>query len=295
LVFLKQNIKTMKLTNLLFLLFPCGLFAQNWMPVAPNETYHYRLADSAYITHSIRVDSSKIVGADVVYYLNRVLKYEGPVGDQIAFYKQGQFLGKTMTQKPDGSLVFESGNIFFDTSIVIFPQANLGETWLAVAEDNITASVISIQEGEVVGIQDSLKIIQFSNGAQWVLSKNYGLLSAPDFNQGNLTATLSGLEDQELGDRLYRFEDFFEYSVGDVFESQSYFSGQFGWSDTRIKTRILEKTILPEGFQYLVEKKQKTVTGGLSSGTTLSISNEPMLYLRQSYKKPWMPTTTKPS
>lgn len=274
----------MKLPIFLFLLFPVGLFAQNWMPVVPGETYHYRLANAGHITHSIRVDSSKTVGADVVHYLNRVLKYEGPVGDQIAFYKQGQFLGKTMTQKPDGSLVFASDNIFFDTSIVVFPGAYLGQTWLAVAESGVMASVISVDEDPALGVQDSIKTILFSNGAEWILSKNYGLLGASDFNQTNQWVFLSGLENQGIGDRLYRFEDFFDYEVGDVIESLSYYSGQFGWAYSRFKTTVLEKTVLPEGFQYLVEIKSKTVTGGMVSDTTLSISTENKQYLKQDYK-----------
>ena len=50
----------MKIANFLFLLFPGGLLAQNWMPISPGETYHYRLHDSSYITHTLYVDSLKI-------------------------------------------------------------------------------------------------------------------------------------------------------------------------------------------------------------------------------------------
>lgn len=273
----------MKLTILLCLLFPVGIFAQNWMPVLPGETYHYRLTDSAYITHSIRVDSTKVEGADVVYYLNRVLKWEGPVGTQIAFYKQGQFLGKTMTQKPDGSLVFASDNIFFDTSIVIFPGAYLGQTWVAVAESGVMATVIDTDEGPVFDTQDSIKTILFSNGAEWILSKNYGLVGATDFNQGNHWVFLSGLENQGIGDRLYRFEDFFDFNVGDVFEYISSSSYLTGWTDIHLKTKILEKTSLSDGFLYLVEKRSKIVQGGLINQTSYDINIEQDQYLKQDY------------
>lgn len=170
---------------LLCLLAPCCLFSQNWMPVVPGETYHYRLDDSAYISHTIRVDSTKKIGDDSVFYLNRILQwyYLSTPTDTlaIALRDQGQFLGKTMTKTPNGQLVFHAENFFFDTSFVIRPLVNPGESWLAVPGENITATVTSVVQGEVLGESDSLKTIQFDNGATWLLSKNHGLISCPDF------------------------------------------------------------------------------------------------------------------
>ncbi len=255
------------------------------MPVVPGETYHYRLQDSAHITHTVRVDSSKTVGGDSVFYLNRVLAWPEIGGEHIALYKQGQFLGKTMTQKPDGRLVFEAENFIFDTSIVVISTAQLGASWLAVVDGNVTASVTSIVEGEVLGISDSLKTIQFSNGAEWVLSKNHGLLSIPDFNAGNAIATLSGLESQGLGDRLYRFEDFFDFNVGDVFEYRTDSETFTGSTGSWIKFTFLEKQIASsDTFQYLVERWSKTEQSGLFNGITYAHEFPKIQFFRRDFK-----------
>lgn len=225
----KRNTMKKNLSFLL-LLVPSIFFAQNWMPVVPGETYNYRLQDSAYITQTIRVDSMKKVGNDSVFYLNRVLQWFVFPGDPIlgidtlaiGFQNQGQFLGQTMTKTPNGDLVFHAENVFFDTTFIIRPFANVGETWLAVPDENITATIVSVTQGDVLGEPDSLKTIQFDNGATWVLSKQHGLVQCPDFYTNNLRANLSGLEAKGLGDRLYRFDDFFDFNVGDVLEYSSY-------------------------------------------------------------------------
>ena len=275
-----------------FLLFSCCLFAQNWWPVKTGETYHYRLPDSTHITHSIRVDSVRTQNGDSVFYMNRVLKTyvipgEPLLGEDsvwITLYKQGQFLCQTMTKKPDGSLVFDAQNYFIDTSIVVYPNASQGDSWLAVADGNITAIVTSVIEGFVLSIPDSLKTIQFSNGAKWVISKRHGLVSAPDFSTNSPIVTLSGLENQGLGDRLYRFEDFFDFQLGDIFEYHSSFSGQSGWSETRLKTKILGKTTLSDGFQYAVEKKLKRSWGGWTSGISIELDTVIIEYHQADYK-----------
>jgi hypothetical protein len=294
-VYLEQNADKMKKHHLLlpvFLLFSCCLFAQNWWPVKTGETYHYRLPDSTHITHSIRVDSLKTQNVDSVFYLNRVLKTYVIPGEPlleedtiwISLYNQGQFLGQTMTKKPNGSLVFDAQNYFIDTSIVVYPNASQGDSWLAVADGNITATVTSVDEGFVLSIPDSLKTIQFSNGAKWVISKHHGLVSAPDFSTNSPIVTLSGLENQGLGDRLYRLEDFFDFKVGDVFEYRSSFIGQSGWGETRLKTKILEKTTLPDGFQYAVEKKLKNTWGGWTSGISIELDTMMIEYQQADYK-----------
>lgn len=256
--------------NLLLLCFlaPCCLSAQNWMPVVPGETYHYRLEDSAFITHTIRVDSTKKIGNDSVYYLNRILQWYFPVTPTdalaVALRNQGQFLGKTMTKTPDSQFVFQAENYFFDTTFILRPLANPGESWLAVPGENITATVTAVVLGEVLGEPDSLKTIQFGNGAQWVLSKNHGLVRCPDFNSNNLPASLSGLETKGIGDRLYRFEDFFDFNAGDVYEYASFYQGIFGTETTITKYTILAKETMSDTFRYQMHRIMKITLSGFN-------------------------------
>lgn len=288
----KRNTMKKNLSFLL-LLVPSIFFAQNWMPVVPGETYNYRLQDSAYITQTIRVDSMKKVGNDSVFYLNRVLQWFVFPGDPIlgidtlaiGFQNQGQFLGQTMTKTPNGDLVFHAENVFFDTTFIIRPFANVGETWLAVPDENITATIVSVTQGDVLGEPDSLKTIQFDNGATWVLSKQHGLVQCPDFYTNNLRANLSGLEAKGLGDRLYRFDDFFDFNVGDVLEYSSYSSGLWGSRNQIFKRTILEKSVTPDTFHYTVRQITKTTSVGWNSGTTYEDKIISVDYSRSEYSK----------
>ncbi|MBL7806433.1 MAG: hypothetical protein JNN28_01370, partial [Saprospiraceae bacterium] len=63
----------MKLLLLPLLCLPFWAFSQNWLPVVPGETQHYRLPDSNHITHSLRIDSTKQSGNNTIYYLNRII------------------------------------------------------------------------------------------------------------------------------------------------------------------------------------------------------------------------------
>lgn len=261
--------KYAQLMLLFALLAPPESGAQNWNPVLTGETQHYRLPGAAHITHSIRIDSAKAAGADSVYYLNRVLeRYYLPLGADTLWAplrNQGQFLGQTMTRKPDGSLVFHAYRGLGDTAFIILPHAGPGASWMAVPQGSVTATVVSVAAGTVLGEADSLKTIQFSNGAEWVLSKNHGLVRCPDFiNQS--AVELSGLETRQLGDRLYRLEDFFDFQAGDVFEYESYYSGLSGYATYYLKRRILEKEVLPDGFRYYTEEKWKSVAAGWMAG-----------------------------
>lgn len=265
--------KYAQLVLLLALLAPPKSGAQNWNPVLPGETQHYRLPGAAHITHSIRIDSVKGAGADSVYYLNRVLeRYYLPSGADTLWAplrNQGQFLGQTMTRKPDGSLVFYAERGLGDTAFTILPHAGSGASWMAVPQGLVTATVVTVAAGTVLGEADSLKTIQFSNGAEWVLSKNHGLVRCPDFiNQS--AVELSGLETRQLGDRLYRLEDFFDFQTGDVFEFESYYSGLSGYATHYLKRRILEKEVLPDGLRYYTEEKWKSVATGWMAGTNFT-------------------------
>ena len=275
------------------LLAPLGLFAQNWMPIVPGETYHYRLPDSTHITHTIRVDSVKNVGGDSVFYLNRVLRWHEFPDDWffptdtflVPFRNQGQFLGKMMTKTANGELIFHTENFLFDTTFIIRPLANIGESWLAIPGENISATVISVIQGEVLGEPDSLKTIQFDNGAEWVISQNHGLVRCPDFYTNNLSVNLSGLETKGLGDRLYKFEEFFDFNVGDVLEYGTSYTGISGWASGKIKRTILEKLTSPDTFHYQMHERKVTTFGGLNSGTTFKEDTISIYYARSQYSK----------
>lgn len=280
---------TMKYVCLTFLLMLpfVPLCAQNWMPLIAGETQHYRLGNAQHITHSLRIDSVKLAGGDTVFYLNRVLErvlFPLAPGDSlfVPFPGQGQFLGQTMVRKPDGSLVLAAERILFDTTIILRPWDDPGSSWLAVPESQMMATVLSVTEDLVLGEADSLKTIQFDNGVHWVLSRRHGLVSCPDPN-GAGTIHLSGLEKKQLGDRLYRFDDFFDFQVGDVFEYSGYVFSLSGSTNFTEQYTILEKLADPEKNAYFAEYRWHRLRQGGNPGLTVGIDTVWWTFNRSDY------------
>lgn len=292
-IFVAKQIAMKKQLLFFCLLAPLSLFAQHWMPIVAGEIYHYRLPDSAFATHTIRVDSVKYIGGDSVFYLNRVLRWHEFPDDWffptdtflVPFRHQGQFLGKTMTKTANGDLIFHTENFLFDTTFIIRPSAQIGESWQAVPGENITATVISVVQGEVLGEPDSLKTIQFDNGAEWVISQNHGLVQCPDFYNNDLPVNLSGLETKGLGDQLHRFEDFFDFNVGDVLEYHASYIGISGSEDSQIKLTIFEKTASADTFRYRAQRLMKSKLIGLNNGTWYKQDTISVQYSRTQYAK----------
>jgi len=239
------------------------LFAQNWMPVVPGDVYHFRALDSSYVTHTIRVDSVKKVGEDSVFYLNRVIETTNIDPNVFIFENSlGQFLGETMTKKPNGSLMLLYHRSSSSLEIEIRPLAAVNDTWIAVPDSNVTATILSIQAGMVLGEPDSLKTILFSNGATWILSKNHGVIQALDPFFSSQRPMLVGIETRSLGEQPLYFDNFFGFNVGDIFEWYEYHEG-FGIGNfSTSKCLILEKELQPDYYAFLVDRKQKYSFGG---------------------------------
>lgn len=279
----------MKLLQLLFLLSPLGIFAQNWQLVVPGETYHYRLDNADFITHTIKVDSVQQINNQTVYFLNRILRKVSTGPSEFEYYKDmGQFLQQNLWTHSDGSIQLESISDFLGfVSIKLYPSANLGFTW--DAENNTTANISSVELGEVLGQPDSLKTIHFSDGNEWVISKNHGLISCPDLVNGG-TVRLSGLESLNLGDRLYRFEDFFDFELGSLFEYGEYYFGMYGSESKITKDLILEKTFSPDAAAYRVQRKWKRWNTFYPTGvtsTTFGVDTLWVNYNRSDYQFPY--------
>ena len=240
------------------------LAAQNWAPLSVGETHHFRLLDSTHITHTVRIDSTlSLPNGNTLYSLNRVLRRWTEEDSAYAWINQGQFLGQTATRMADGRWVFEGINKLTDVlNLTIIPTASVGQSWVSNASTGQTASVTAADLGTVLGQPDSVKTIQFSNGATWLLSKSHGLLRCPDPYTGGLTVQLSGLETKQLGDRLYRFEDFFDYKVGDVFELGTSLYNFLGPQDEYSKNVVIQKTVLPDGFKYTMSRIAKMSSDG---------------------------------
>ena len=192
-----------------------NLFGQSWNPIKIGQKYNYQIQDSDFISTTIWIDSTRTIDNDTVYYLNRIVEDCDTCPPYIEGYPQyalitNQFLQKT-ARKTDTSFVFESPEHF-----IIKPNTKVSDSWIFDDSLGISAQVISIQYKTVFGQQDSIKTIELSTNDTIILSQNYGILrfdSPYDKTRYNLVGI-----NNSIGKSLPDFHDFFNFSVGDLFE-----------------------------------------------------------------------------
>ena len=232
------------LTALFFILSGLLVNAQNWKLINAHEVFNYRLSDAISITHSIWVDSSAFNEGDSIYYLNRIVTDCDTC--QESSYKlcnQSQFLMKEVVFDSDGIYRFQNPD-----TLEIHSQANLGDTWMFDAYLGVTAEVTNMREEEIFGETDSIKTIMLSYGDVIEISKNHGIVLFHHFGQDYYH--LEGIEGRNLGDLVPKFNDFFNFNIGDVFQyeiSGGYASDQY---ETLEKVEVTAKGDASEYIDY---------------------------------------------
>ncbi|NOX47074.1 MAG: T9SS type A sorting domain-containing protein, partial [Chlorobi bacterium] len=204
-----------KTLTILGLIIAMAIQSQNWSPILPGEKMNYQHTDSAYITNTIWVDSVQVFDDNyTLYYLNRIVK-DVPGNPAIALRNQPQFLSKNMITEGYG--IYTCSSPF---NYLFFTLAGLGQSWGFTS--NIEAEITNITEESVFGVPDSVKTISLSDGNEIHLSKNFGILKFPDFENGGYFE-LTGVQDTEFGEQLIDFWDIFDFEVGDVQQRYAYF------------------------------------------------------------------------
>lgn len=242
------------LTFLLLMGFAVFMNGQNWQPVNLGNSYNYILGDGEIITNVIKIDSVEIIDGDSVYYFNRIMTNcdtcsNNDNGD-FALRNQPQFMMRKMIKKSDSLLVFADPEEF-----ILRPLADVDETWTFDSVNAITATCSSIEEATVLVVLDSLKTITLSNSKQILLSKQYGIISFPSNNSQDYS--LVGIEgNQNIGEKLPGFYEFYDFTVGDVFQKYSIWGGGGdGDYNAQIEKYIIQsKEALTDTIRYLVTK-----------------------------------------
>ncbi len=230
-----------KIFTILGLLIAFTIHAQNWSPILTSQKMNYQHSDSAYITNTIWVDSVEIDNNDSLFYLNRIVK-DVPDNPEIVLRNQAQFLSKT--------LIKQEGGVYLCTDpfdYLLLTKAGSGDTWNFT--NSISAEVTNITQDDVFGIQDSVKTISLSDGNEIRLSKNFGIIKFPDFENGGYYE-LVGIQDTELGESVPGFWEIYDFEVGDVFQLNRQESSGMGSYNFTEKIRIDSKEVLSTGFDY---------------------------------------------
>jgi len=191
------------------------------------------------------VDSVEIIPGGTKMHLNKVVK-DVPDNPEIVLRNQPQFLLSWVNAIQNGVYLFNLPDAF-----QFFSLTNAGESWLFGTENNLTATVNSISYDEVFGIMDSVKYISLSDGSEIILSKSFGFLQFPDFeNDGNFN--LVGIQDTEYGESIPGFWEFFDFEVGDVFQRLDDTGDPMGSGYITTKYNILNKQVLANSYVYSV-------------------------------------------
>jgi len=254
---------------MLFLNFALIAHSQDWQLLNPTYKYNYSINNDSFLAHTIWIDSiTSSLSGDTVYHLNRIVvdcdSCNERVGFDIpkyAYYNQPQFMLRSV-KVSDTAYTFSSPQKF-----TIFPKADSGYSWIFDTVNNITANINNTSEELVLDVQDSVKTILLSSGKTILISKNYGIV---EFNSPyeSKKYNLRGI-DNVIGDSVPDFFDFFNFSIGDIFEYTGYIvdndSEDWLWKNFLEKYFIQSKTMRNDSIIYEVYMRYRysETDGGL--------------------------------
>jgi len=217
---------------------------------------------------AIRIDSVAISGADILYFNFPQIR---PTENSFCYISDGaSWLGDPVIEKPGGIFLFKSINsqtgIQTDT-LVIKTQATLNEEWkfagFPFSTDHIDAQVTAIENISFLGLTDSVKIITLTrkdasglvvpdaiNNEEIRLSKNYGLIRLPkfdDFNDYIRFYEITGKTNPQSGNINPDVGAIFDFEVGDEIHTRYFSNGFISTITTEIWTikRVTGKSISP--------------------------------------------------
>ncbi len=266
--------------------------AQDYKPVKTDATTYFY--DSTYMdVIAARIDSIAVIGNETQYFAMRQIR---PT-DYGCFVPDGaSWLGDVVTENPGGIFRFilypfsppDSADVF-----TINSQAGNGVSWhfynLHTINHYIEAKVIGITLANFIGISDSVKTITLQrkdalgqnvndpiNGQKIVLSKNYGLIRLPKFDEFSSNPRffdLCGKTNPKTGLTNLAFEEIFDFQAGDEFHI-AYDDSPYAFWYPKVSgfviQHILERTnsINNDTISYkIAECKTATFTPGMGQYT----------------------------
>jgi hypothetical protein len=175
--------------------------AQNWRPFRPNGDVHAFHGAAADTVLTLRLDSAAVNSTDSVYYFNRIMRratgpglglgtnWQKSPNNQFGTQLRYNVAQRTYTLFWNGGT---AGGFSLSRALILKPFVPVGTTWSSAFTDyGVTTKLLSRGTTLIDGVQDSIATFQVGTNLTVVLSKSYGLISAPrDLSFGGTTAKM---------------------------------------------------------------------------------------------------------
>jgi len=228
--------------TLLLILISSISFSQDWNLINPNRTVFFQHSDSSSITNTIVIDSSEANGSNTTHYTGYAFKYcdtcQGFSTQTPIIYRYAkELLGFTI----EDAVINNQYNLDNNT---IKQHTQLNDSW--IFNPNLSATVVNTSEQLILGILDSTKTVELSNNDTIIISKNYGVIRYPDFeNIGNYYQMVGYHEGQNsFGSYLPNFWRTYDFNVGDIYSYNTNTSDSYYQENSQITLKILSKNII---------------------------------------------------
>jgi len=242
-------------------------WAQNYQLIYPNQEKHFNHRDNSNVSNipsiqSIRIDSIATSGNNTYYYNHQILSQTSYTGSCQITINDSSWIGHQIITKPNGEYLFFNRS---EDSILIKTSVGLNDSWTMYTFPNnnyIEATLVSIQNTNLLGITDSIKTIVLRtkdnannnishpfNNKEIRFSENHGLVafySMTNFPLDTNTYTLKGSSNPAIGIVNLTAAEVFNYNIGDEFHIEDHYrssSSPWQYEFINIRRIILNKTI----------------------------------------------------
>ena len=238
----------MKTIYTLLILSICSIsFSQNWNIVNQNRTVFFQHNDSTEITNTIIIDSTLTNGSNTNYYTGYAFKYcdtcQGFSNQTPIIYRYAkELLGFTI----EDDVINNQYNLDNNS---IKQHSQLNDNW--TFNLNLTATTVNTAEQLILGVLDSIKIIQLSNTDTIIISKNNGVIRYPDVDNAGKYYEMVGYHEGQnsFGDYLPNFWRIYDFNVGDIYSYHSQSTPGNYVTFYNISLKILTKNIIGDSIR----------------------------------------------
>lgn len=234
---------------LILLLFPAGLYAQNWNLITAHSNLNFSPENDGAVDVSLYVARAFTLNGDSAFVV------EPRAGHFLSMYPYigfgGSLLADTVLRLPGG--VYECrympNGYWLERPFRIRTLAQAGESW--DFDDATQAEVLSAGVDTVFGSVDSVKTIALSSGDTLRLSKNYGPLQIAK-------ERLVGLEGAGAGVQLPNNLAWYDWAPGDSYEYERLRRSDAHKNRIWDRLDILAKVVTDTAINFSVRQRTRT-------------------------------------